>query len=204
MPKSLTTGCPACSRIFSGLMSRCTIPSPWAYARASATSRMILSASSSGSCFSAVRRSRRDSPLTYGMTKYRKPGPWLPSRRASPESYSGRIWGWLSWAAISISRRNRADPIACATSGRSTLTATRRRCFTSSARKTTAMPPCPSSRSSRYRLARAARRSSTSSGRIGVQHLPAGRGQRHTRYAGQSRIASAQSRDAAPAAPTVS
>src|SRR5438132_585773 len=56
------------------------------------------------------------------------------------------MWGWVRRAAMSISRRNRSFPRAAPRSGLSTLRATRRRCFRSSARYTVAMPPRPSSR----------------------------------------------------------
>src|SRR2546426_394369 len=63
------------------------------------------------------------------------------------------MWGCCSRAAISISRRNRSAPTAAASSGCSTLMATGRRCFRSSARNTVAMPPRPSSRSTVERWA---------------------------------------------------
>ncbi len=68
MPKSATIACVPESRMFSGLMSRWMIPCPWAKARASATSRAMWSASSSGSLRSRSKRCRSDSPSTYGMT----------------------------------------------------------------------------------------------------------------------------------------
>ena len=51
------------------------------------------------------------------------------------------MWGWVSPAAILISRRNRSAPIAAEISGRSTLRATLRSWRRSWARNTTAMPP---------------------------------------------------------------
>src|SRR5213593_3563064 len=63
--------------------------------------------------------------------------------------------GCVSRAAMSISRRNRSFPRAAPRSGLSTLRATRRRCFRSSARYTVAMPPRPSSRLIVYRSASA-------------------------------------------------
>ena len=68
MPKSATTAVPPESMMFSGLMSRCTTPWLCAYASAPATSAVIRRVSSSDSCFSRSRRSRSDSPSTYGMT----------------------------------------------------------------------------------------------------------------------------------------
>src|SRR3989449_213521 len=65
------------------------------------------------------------------------------------------MWGWVSRAAMSISRRNRSFPRAAPRSGLSTLRATRRRCFRSSAKYTVAMPPRPSSRLIVYRSASA-------------------------------------------------
>src|SRR5437764_1300063 len=64
-------------------------------------------------------------------------------------------------AVVVISARNRCAPITADSSGRSTLSATLRRCFRSSARYTVAIPPAPSSRSMRYRSARAAVNRST-------------------------------------------
>src|SRR2546428_9642331 len=61
------------------------------------------------------------------------------------------MWGWVSRAAMSISRRNRSFPRAAPRSGLSTLRATRRRCFRSSARYTVAMPPRPVSRLTLHR-----------------------------------------------------
>ena len=48
-PKSASTACPSSSRMFSGLMSRCTIPLRCAYASASATSIRMRTASRTGS-----------------------------------------------------------------------------------------------------------------------------------------------------------
>ena len=64
IPKSATTACPAEMRMFSGLMSRWTTPCSWAYSRASATSRAMVRASSTGSSCSRASRSRSDSPST--------------------------------------------------------------------------------------------------------------------------------------------
>src|SRR3989442_194199 len=65
------------------------------------------------------------------------------------------MWGWVSRAAMSISRRNRSFPRAAPRSGLSIWRATRRRCFRSSARYPVAMPPRPSSRLIVYRSASA-------------------------------------------------
>ena len=67
MPKSVTTAAPPDSRMFSGLMSRCTTPSACAYASARATSRRIPvdSANVSGPPFAI--RPRSDSPFTNGI-----------------------------------------------------------------------------------------------------------------------------------------
>src|SRR6185503_1775045 len=83
----------------------------------------------------------------------------MPSN--SPESCTGRIWGWDSWAAIRISRRNRCGSYPWAPPpGINTLMATFRACLRSSARYTAAIPPCPISSSIRYRPAMAAWRRS--------------------------------------------
>ena len=64
IPKSATTAWPSSRRMFSGLMSRWTIPCRCAASRASATSRAIRTASPTGSWCSRVSRSRSDSPAT--------------------------------------------------------------------------------------------------------------------------------------------
>ena len=68
MPKSATSACPSCSRMFSGLMSRWTTPWRCAWSRASATSEARRSASGRGSWVSRSSRVRSVSPRTYGMT----------------------------------------------------------------------------------------------------------------------------------------
>ncbi len=60
---------------------------------------------------------------------------------------SPRIFGCCNPAIVLISRRKRSAPITAESSGRSTLLATLRSCFMSSARHTVAMPPAPSARS---------------------------------------------------------
>ena len=69
----------------------------------------------------------------------------------APESNSGRMWGWCSVAAISISRRKRSEPTASASTGCSTLRATERPCLGSRARYTVAVAPRPSRRTISYR-----------------------------------------------------
>ena len=59
------------------------------------------------------------------------------------------MWGCWSWAARRISRRNRSTLTPAASSGRSTLTTTRRCSAVSRATKTRDIPPPPSSRSMR-------------------------------------------------------
>ena len=73
--------------------------------------------------------------------------PELPGR---PRRSRGpcRMWGCCSRAASRISRWKRSGPSEADSSGWSTLSATGRSCFRSWARKTVAMPPRPSSRSS--------------------------------------------------------
>ena len=68
MPKSATTARPDCSRMFSGLMSRCTTPFEWASDKASATSCAMRSASAIGSWRSRSSRARSVSPVTSGIT----------------------------------------------------------------------------------------------------------------------------------------
>jgi hypothetical protein len=67
MPKSVTTAVPPESRMFSGLMSRCTTPSPCAKARARARSRRMPIASGSAIGSPRTSRARSDSPRTNGI-----------------------------------------------------------------------------------------------------------------------------------------
>src|ERR1041385_273479 len=62
MPKSVTTAAPWERSTFSGLMSRCTMPCPCAYASARATSRRMLTLSAGVSGGPAQRRGRRAAP----------------------------------------------------------------------------------------------------------------------------------------------
>ena len=64
MPKSDPTGSPSARRMFSGLMSRCTMPRRCAAPKALATARAIRTASATGSSPSRASRSRSDSPAT--------------------------------------------------------------------------------------------------------------------------------------------
>src|SRR5213083_2715386 len=64
IPKSATTASPPDNRMFSGLMSRCTTSWLWAWLKAVATSRAILTASSTGNCGSRFSRSRSDLDLS--------------------------------------------------------------------------------------------------------------------------------------------
>ena len=86
---------------------------------------------------SAPRRSRSasDSPSSSSMAM----NSWPPS---SPISYTWQTFGWLTPAAARASRRKRlrADSSGSAI----VFTATRRPRLSSSAAKTTPIPPCPS------------------------------------------------------------
>ena len=64
--------CPPSSRMFSGLASRCTKSSPWAYASASAISRAYRTASATG-IGPRSRRALTDSPLAGGISGKRPP-----------------------------------------------------------------------------------------------------------------------------------
>ena len=66
IPKSVTTAAPPESRMFSGLMSRWTMPCECAYASARATSRRMLTASGTGTgpCW---MRARSECPSTNGI-----------------------------------------------------------------------------------------------------------------------------------------
>ena len=68
IPKSVTTAAPPESRMFSGLMSRWTIPSACAAASARETSRTIETTSATGSAPRCFICSRSDSPCTNGIT----------------------------------------------------------------------------------------------------------------------------------------
>ena len=68
-----------------------------------------------------------------------------------PAAWTATMLGWRSRAMVRASARKRRTMEACAaSSGWTTLIATRRSSVVSVARKTTPMPPRPSSRSSRY------------------------------------------------------
>ena len=68
MPKSATSACPSCSRMFSGLMSRWITPARCAASSALATSSAMRTASSTDRCCSRAMRWRSEPPATYGMT----------------------------------------------------------------------------------------------------------------------------------------
>ncbi len=88
-------------------------------------------------------------PSTISMTMY---GTDWPPTKSSPESYTATIAWWLRPATDWASRVKRALEVgSSARSARSSLTATVRPRRTSSAAKTSAMPPRPSLRVSRYR-----------------------------------------------------
>ncbi len=61
--------------------------------------------------------------------------------------YAGIQSLWVWWSVELPLLRSYLEPLASATCGNSTLRATRRPCFTSCAKNTTAVPPRPSSRS---------------------------------------------------------
>ena len=67
IPKSATTECPLETRMFSGLMSRCTTPWSCANSSASSTSSMIRTTAGTGSCPSRAIRERSVSPVTNGI-----------------------------------------------------------------------------------------------------------------------------------------
>ncbi len=66
-PKSVTSAWRPERRMLSGLMSRWTMPCLCAMARASATSRMMRTASGTGSSPSRASLARSDSPSMKGM-----------------------------------------------------------------------------------------------------------------------------------------
>ena len=141
MPKSVTITRPRApsSRMLSGLMSRWMIESACAAPSASADSAMIRRTSSTGSLPRRRMRLATDSPSTYPMTKYTRPCP-------SPTVWIGTMWGWLSLAAVWASRVKRSRMSDWkASSGGSTLMATRRWSRSSRARYTTPIPPRPTS-----------------------------------------------------------
>jgi hypothetical protein len=82
-------------------------------------------------------RCRNVSPSMYGITKN-------STAPDSPESISGRMCGWVSCAAMRISRKNLSTPLGEDFSCENTLIATARSCRASRARYTSAIPPTPS------------------------------------------------------------
>lgn len=101
-----------------------------------------MSACSGPGASALTSRSRMVRPSTSSITMY---GTVLGPTRSSPESYTATTAWWLSPATDCASRVKRAlDTGSSARSARSSFTATVRPSRTSSAAKTSAMPPRPS------------------------------------------------------------
>ena len=131
-------------RMFPGFTSRWMMPRPEASSSAPLTWSARSNASRSGT--RPIRRTMAEtgSPSTYSMTRN-----WIAS--CSPARKTWTVFGCVSFAAMRASRWKRAryDSLD-ANSGRSSLTATVFPSETSCASNTTAMPPRPTSRTSRY------------------------------------------------------
>ena len=129
IPKSATSGVAAASargEMFSGLMSRWTMPCECAYASAVGSSRAMRIASPSGSCCSRSRRSRSDSPVDEGHHVEEK------SRRFPRIDAAAGCAGAAAAPSIWISREETLGAEPGASSGCRTLIATGRSCLRSS------------------------------------------------------------------------
>src|SRR5512132_3635065 len=154
MPKSVTFTSPrGLSMMLPGLMSRWITPCAWAASSARHTSIAMSIARSGRMRPPPARISASVRPSTYSITMK-----WTPS--SEPVSNTETMCGCPMLAAACASRRNRiTKPSSSANCGARTFTATVRPSTVSVPRKTLAMPPRPSSRSTRYRPPRVIGRS---------------------------------------------
>ena len=122
IPKSASSGSPKSeTRMFSGLMSRCSTPALCAYWRAAEIFTPTRSTSATGSGPDARRRSDRDPPEHNCIARYGDPS------SAKPESNIVTMLGWLpTRPLVAASRRKRAFASAPARCTASTLSATSR------------------------------------------------------------------------------
>ena len=144
MPKSVRYVCSgpprrASTRMLPGLTSRCTRPAACAASSADATGEMKAAARRGGSAPSRITPCRLP-PATNRIAMNCTPS-------ASPASYTGMMCGWSTAATARASRTNR---LRTASSPASTFSATTRPRRSSRAWYTAAIPPTPTSRSSRY------------------------------------------------------
>ncbi|OLT09942.1 hypothetical protein BJF77_09205 [Kocuria sp. CNJ-770] len=144
IPKSMTfTWRSGVTITFAGLMSRWTIPARWLYSRASRIPR-VMSTASRGVTASSWISSRKVRPGTYSITMNGRSTPSSVRARISPVSYTETIEWWLRAATDCASRLKRSWKVASrASSGRSTLIATRRPSRRSRPTWTVAIPPRP-------------------------------------------------------------
>ncbi len=109
MPKSSTLGTSApvlgsrCTRMFSGLTSRCTTDRSWAYARARITGKRSSAARAKGRGFSRLSTRARESPSRSSSTMK------APSSVASPGSMTSTMLGCLSSLPTRASRAKRSS-----------------------------------------------------------------------------------------------
>ena len=148
-PKSASRRRPSSSKSrFAGLTSRCTRPRWWACASARAASRPTTSVCDGVSGAPRSRMLRRLPPPRYSVTRY---GTTMPSAWSSPQSNTATMLGWLSaLAARASARKRRRNASSSASASCSSLTATRRRSWVSTARKTRDDVPTPTGATSRY------------------------------------------------------
>src|SRR4029453_1912396 len=146
MPKSVTFTSPrASSMMLPGLMSRWITPCAWAASSARHTSIAMSIARSGRMRPPPARVSASVRPSTYSITMKCTPS-------SEPVSNTETMCGCPMLAAACASRRNRiTKPSSSANCGARTFTATVLPSTVSVPRKTLAMPPRPSSRSTRYR-----------------------------------------------------
>src|SRR5918996_2047440 len=136
-PKSPTFGSPSEDRIrmFSGLMSRWTMPCACASSRAARTLVTTSTACAGWRLPSRIRMARRFGPRMNSMTM--KYVPWV-----SPQSWTATMFGCDSMAAERASRRNRSmNPESSASEVCSIFSATSRSSTESWARYTSPIPP---------------------------------------------------------------
>src|ERR1022692_2241800 len=130
--------------MFAGFTSRCTSPAACAESRADATAEMIAVARAAGSGPSRSTSPPTSPPGTNRMAMNKNPS-------VSPASYTGMMCGSSTAAAALDSLMNRfLKASSAARAGDSTFSATRRSSRSSTALKTTAIPPAPIRSSSRY------------------------------------------------------
>ncbi len=147
MPKSATSGrrLSRSMRMFSGLMSRCTTPRAWAYASAQEMDRSSLAASSGAMGPRTLHPPRQGLAVDAGHDEEDQPVDLV----GEVDRHDVRVVELGGRARLAQEALAGCRP-GSATSGRSSLIATGRSRRTSRARKTSPMPPRPSSDSSEY------------------------------------------------------